>query len=189
MTQISRIFTLCFSLLFLSAAGFAQERGDRQNRPGGNRDSANRPNIASEEWRAEQSKIIINKTQDFMKKMGDAVPEDKQEAVTNVIREHLIGELKLKMAMISAQAKANGDREKMRNLRMAIGDKMKALAKETNAKAKALLDRKSLKLFSKNLEEMFPPMSGGGGGGRGGQGGGGGGGRGGQGGGGGGGRG
>ncbi len=188
MTQISRIFTLSISLLVLTAAGFAQERGERQNRPGGNRDSANRPDIASEEWRAEQSQIIINKTQNFMKKMGDAVPDDKKEAVTTVVREHLIGELKLKMSMISAQAKANGDREKMRNLRMAIGDKMKALAKETNAKAKTLLDKKSLRVFSKNLEQMFPPMSGPGGGGRGGPGGGGGGGRGGQGGGGGGGR-
>lgn len=175
MIQISRIFTLCLSLLILTVAGFAQDRGDRQKRPEGNRNSANRPDINSEEWRAEQSQIIINKTQNFMKKMGDAVPADKQEAVTIVIREHLIGELKLKMAMISAQAKANGDREKMRNLRMAIGEKMKDLAKETNTKAKPLLDKKSLKVFSKNLEEMFPPMASpaGGRGGRGGQGGGG----------------
>ena len=176
MTQTSRIFTLCLSLLILTATGFAQNQGNRQNRPEGNRQQgnrqqANRPNMSVEEWKKQQADNINKKTAAFMKKMGKAVPEDKVVAVTNVVQQHFIGELKIQMALMAARQKAGDDRKAMRQLMTKRQEQVKALAANTGDAAAKLLDKKPLSTFKKNLAQSSQ-QGGQGGGGRGGQGGG-----------------
>lgn len=142
MTQISRIFTLCLSLLILTAAGFAQEQGDRQKRPEGNRQQGNRqqgnrPNMSVEEWKKQQAENINKNTAAFMKKMGDAVPEDKVVAVTGVVQQHFIGDLKIQMSLSAERQKAGKDRDAMRKLQTKRQELVKALTAKTGDAAAA----------------------------------------------------
>ncbi len=183
MIQTSRIFTLCLSILVLTAAGFAQDRGDRQKRPEGNRPQENRQKMSVEEWKKQQTENINNKTKAFMKKMGDVVPEDKMPAVTTLVQQHLVGQLKIQMVMMGARQKAEGDRDAMRQLMTKNQEQLKELTAKTGDAAKEVLDKKALRTFKKNLDDLSPQRSGssgqssGGRGSRGGGGGGGGGGR------------
>ena len=111
-----------------------------------------------------------------MTDIGDAIPEDKREAVKAAVSTHFIDEFKLQFAAQQTRTQANGDRQQMREAMTAIQDKREKLTKTTNAKAKDILnDKKALKAFKKILAEMTPQPRGGGGRGQGGGGGGGGG--------------
>lgn len=165
MSHRSRLFILGLTTLILAVPGFSQDRGDRPNRQQGNR-----PDISSEEWKQEQAQMINTKTMAFMEKMGNSVPGDKVAPVAQLVQQHLVGELKIRMQVMAARQKVEGDRQAMRNIMMNSRKKLEDLATKTNAQAGKLLEKKALRNFKNNLEALTPKP--GGPGGRGGEGGG-----------------
>lgn len=167
MAQFFRIFTLALSFLITAISGYSQDGGNRPNRPQGNR-----PDVNSAEWRQQQGEIIVRQTQEFMQKMGDAVPEEKKAEVAKIVQDHLVAKLKLRIAIEQAREKAAGNREQMRNIMTANQEKLKGLVADANKQAGKVLDKKALGIFKKNMEVLSPPQGGPGAGGRGGRGGG-----------------
>jgi hypothetical protein len=177
MTQISRLITVVLSLIVLTASGFAQdrERPNRQNseRPQGNRPQENIQNMTPEQINQQQGQIVQEKIASFNEKMKGAIPEDKQEGIAALVKDHFVGEARLRVSGMLARQKAGDDREKGRAIVMGVRKKTEELISGTKAKAKKQLDKKTLQKFNQVIDELTPMtgQGGGGGGGRGGRGG------------------
>ncbi len=165
------------SLIFASGA-YAQDGGGNRQRQQGQR-QGNRQPVDIEQWKAQQAQQIKAKTYKFMELMGEDVPEEQKQPLGQIVQDHLVAELKLRMALMTARQKAGNDRQAMREMMMASRGQIEKLTSETKKKAKELLEKKAYRKFQKTLDEISPQpqqRGGPGGGGRGGPGGGGGGG-------------
>jgi hypothetical protein len=167
MTHLSRLLILGFTLLIVSSPGFAQqqERPNRPNRPGSN--------MSPEDWKEQQVEAINRKIDQFMKKMGDLVPEEKKPRLQQFVQIFLVEELKIRMEMMANRQKVQGNRQAMQKLMADTQGKIDKLKSQAHDAAMKLLDdKKAFNAFKKNLEAMSPNRAQGGRPGQGGQGGG-----------------
>lgn len=174
MRTITRILIISLSCLILLTGAYAQDNGGNRQRPQGQRQGP----VDVEQWKAQQAQQIKAKTYKFLELMGEDVPEEQKRPLGQLVQDHLVGEFKLRLAMMAARQQADGDRQKMRQAMMSVRSKMDELTADTKKKAKELLDKKAYRKFQKTLAEVAPQQQqrggpgGAGGGGRGGPGGG-----------------
>ncbi|MEX0324405.1 MAG: hypothetical protein AB3N63_19770 [Puniceicoccaceae bacterium] len=172
MNKIKRIIIISLASLILASGVYAQDGGNRQ-RPNNQR-QGNRQPVDVEQWKAQQAQQIKANTYKFMELMGEDVPEEQKQPLGQIVQDHLVGQFKLRLAMMSAREQAGEDRQKMRQIMMGVRAKTEELTADTNKKAKALLEKKAYRKFQKTLDQVAPQQQqrGGPGGGRGGPGGG-----------------
>lgn len=171
MRNITRVLIISLASLIAASGVYAQDNGGNRQRPQNQR-QGNRQPVDVEQWKAQQAQQIKAKTYKFMELMGEDVPEEQKQPLGQIVQDHLVGELKLRMAMMTARQKAGNDRQALRQTMMAVRGKMEDLRAGTKKKAKELLEKKAYRKFQKTLDEVAPEQQqrggpGGGGGGRG----------------------